>query len=113
MGIFTFIPSGRRPYATLPVITPVNVAAPPGVAIQIDTGVANRQAVSIHNLGDNGLWIAFTNAVAANNGEFIPGSPTAGAMLGGFWADEIGSAIPIWAISQGGANLVIVVEFVP
>ena len=110
MGINAVQPAAKRPYGGIPVITITNVA--PGAAVRIDTGLANRTAVSVHNLGDFGLWLGFAVGVAIGNSEYIPGSPTAGARLGGFWAEEMGAGVPIYATSEGGINTVVVVEFV-
>jgi hypothetical protein len=109
MGINAVQPASKRPYGGIPVITITDVA--PGAAVRIDTGAANRTAVSVHNLGDFGLWLGFDAGVAIDAGEYIPGSPTAGAHLGGFWAEELGSGVPIYATSEGGNNTVVVVEF--
>lgn len=64
----------------------------------------NRVEVSLHNLGDDGLWFNFTRDVAQGNGEFIPGSPTAGARLGGFWSQVLSDEVEIWGIVETGGN---------
>lgn len=104
-------PVTQRPYRGLPVVTVVTVGT--AAATRIDTGLSNRVCVSVHNLGDFGLWLGFSAAVAVGSGEFLPGSPSAGARLGGFWSENLGDQIPVWAISEGGSNTVVVVEYRP
>lgn len=78
---------------------------------RLDTGLGQRIVVAIHNLGDNGLWINFVRNVAQNNGEFIPGSPTPGARLGGFWSEYLSDEIEVWGVSDTGTIQVAVSEF--
>lgn len=96
-----------KPYKRA-IIRVVQVSTTP---LRLDTGLGQRIVVAIHNLGDNGLWINFTRSVAQDKGEFIPGSPTAGARLGGFWSEYLSSEVEIWGVSDSGTISVAVSEF--
>jgi hypothetical protein len=90
----------------------IDVAAT--VPVRLDSGLGNRVRVSLHVIGDNGLWFSTSKgrSVSANNGEFIPGSPVAGTMLGGYWSEDISADIEIWGIADTAGNTrVIVCEY--
>lgn len=83
-----------------------------GVAAQkLDTGMGNRSVFAIHNLSDNGVWINFNRSVGPSNGEFLPGSPVPGDMLGAFWTENLDPNVQVWGLATAANSLVLVTEF--
>lgn len=94
--------------------TVIGIAPAPAAPVRLETGLGGRAIVMIHVIGDNGIWIGFGQGadqrVAVNNGEFIPGSPVAGAFMGGTWAMGLEQTVYVFGIANVAATDVTIIE---
>lgn len=87
----------------------------PALAVKLDQGVGERRLVVLQNVGNNGLWYkvgddAVARLVAVNNGGFLPGSPVAGAHLGGVLAIALADNVTVYGIADAPGNTDITVS---
>lgn len=94
--------------------TITGIAAAPAAPVRLETGLGGRAVVMIHVIGDNGIWLGFGQGadqrVAVNNGEFVPGSPVAGAHMGGTWAMGLEQTVYVFGIADGAPTDVTIIE---
>jgi len=94
--------TSQKPYRIMSIRTVLLYAAAP---VRIDSGLGNRIEIAIHNIGDFDIWFNVKSGTAVENfAEVIPGSPTVGEPLGGYWSAFLGSDIQLWGIAEVAAG---------
>lgn len=98
---------GNKPYTwAITRTVPLIVGAAP---LRLDTGRGNRIDIVLQNIGDREFWFDFTREATPGVGIFVPGSPVAGAHLGGVWSASLGDSIALWAVADPAGNTTVVV----